>query len=260
MFASLINKIIGEADACLNEVQTFYSHKSKGDESMRLLLAEDERELSNALAAVLRHNNYSVDTVYNGKDALDYIMSGNYDGAIMDIMMPVMSGLDALTQLRSRGSLIPVLLLTAKSGVEDRVTGLDAGADDYLTKPFAMSELLARVRAMTRRMAADAAPSNEISFGDLTLSRASFELRCGDRSVRLGNKEFQMMEYLISNPHVLIPTERFMEKVWGYDSDTEINAVWVNISYLRRKIASIGSRVSIKAARGSGYSLEYENA
>ncbi|SDA25126.1 DNA-binding response regulator, OmpR family, contains REC and winged-helix (wHTH) domain [Ruminococcus sp. YE71] len=225
---------------------------------MRLLLAEDEKELSNALAAVLKHNNYSVDTVYNGKEAVDYALAGNYDGIIMDIMMPVMDGLEALRELRKRGVSLPVLLLTAKSELEDKVTGLDAGADDYLTKPFAMSELLARVRAMTRRMAQDAAPSNEISFGDLTLNRTTFEIAGPKGRVRLGNKEFQMMEYLISNPHQLISTERFMEKVWGYDSETEINAVWVHISYLRRRLNSAGSKVTIKASRGSGYSLEYD--
>ena len=225
---------------------------------MRLLLAEDEKELSNALSAVLKHNNYSVDAVYNGKDAVEYALAGNYDGIIMDIMMPVMNGLDALKELRKKGVTLPVLLLTAKSELEDKVTGLDAGADDYLTKPFAMSELLARVRAMTRRMAQDAAPPNEISFGDLTLNRSTFEITGPKGSVRLGNKEFQMMEYLISNPHMLISTERFMEKVWGYDSDTEINAVWVHISYLRRRLASAGSKVTIKASRGSGYSLEYD--
>lgn len=225
---------------------------------MRLLLAEDEKELSNALSAVLKHNNYSVDAVYNGMDAVEYALAGNYDGIIMDIMMPVMDGLTALKELRKKGVNLPVLLLTAKSELEDKVTGLDAGADDYLTKPFAMSELLARVRAMTRRMAQDAAPSNEISFGDLTLNRSTFEITGPKGSVRLGSKEFQMMEYLISNPHMLISTERFMEKVWGYDSDTEINAVWVHISYLRRRLTSAGSKVTIKASRGSGYSLEYD--
>lgn len=227
---------------------------------MRILLAEDEKEMSNALCAVLRHNNYSVDAVFNGRDALDYAMTGNYDAAIFDIMMPVMSGTEALAELRKKGNAMPVLLLTAKSQLEDKVAGLDAGADDYLTKPFAMSELMARVRAMTRRLAQDTAPSNELSFGDLTLDRAAFELRSTGGSVRLGNKEFQMMEYLISNPRHLISTERFMEKIWGYDSDTEINAVWVHISYLRRRLAAVGSKVVIKASRGSGYSLEYEDA
>ncbi len=226
---------------------------------MRLLLAEDEKELSNALVAVLKHNNYSVDPVYNGTDALSYASADNYDGIVMDIMMPGMSGLEVLREIRRKGNRVPVLLLTAKSELEDKVTGLDAGADDYLTKPFAMSELLARVRAMTRRMA-EAAPTDELAFGDVKLSRSSFELTGPKGSVRLGSKEFQMIEYMMQNPNMLISTERFMEKIWGYDSDAEINVVWVYISYVRKRFAAVGSGVTIRAARGSGYSLEYKNA
>ena len=226
---------------------------------MRLLLAEDEKELSNALTAVLKHNNYSVDAVYNGTDALSYASADNYDGLILDIMMPGMTGLEVLREIRRKGNRVPVLLLTAKSELEDKVTGLDAGADDYLTKPFAMSELLARVRAMTRRYA-DAVPSDELSFGDIRLSRSSFELTGPKGSVRLGNKEFQLLEYMMQNPNMLISTERFMEKIWGYDSDAEINVVWVYISYVRKRLAATGSAVTIRAARGSGYSLEYKNA
>ena len=226
---------------------------------MRLLLAEDEKELSNALTAVLKHNNYSVDAVYNGTDALSYASADNYDGLILDIMMPGMTGLEVLREIRRKGNRVPVLLLTAKSELEDKVTGLDAGADDYLTKPFAMSELLARVRAMTRRYA-DAVPSDELSFGDIRLSRSSFELTGPKGSVRLGNKEFQLLEYMMQNPNMLISTERFMEKIWGYDSDAEINVVWVYISYVRKRLAATGSAVTIRAARGSGYSLEYKDA
>ena len=226
---------------------------------MRLLLAEDEKELSNALTAVLKHNNYSVDAVYNGTDALSYASADNYDGLILDIMMPGMTGLEELREIRRKGNRVPVLLLTAKSELEDKVTGLDAGADDYLTKPFAMSELLARVRAMTRRYA-DAVPSDELSFGDIRLSRSSFELTGPKGSVRLGNKEFQLLEYMMQNPNMLISTERFMEKIWGYDSDAEINVVWVYISYVRKRLAATGSAVTIRAARGSGYSLEYKDA
>lgn len=226
---------------------------------MRLLLAEDEKELSNALVAVLKHSNYSVDAVYNGTDALAYASADNYDSIIMDIMMPGMTGLEVLREIRRKGNRVPVLLLTAKSELEDKVTGLDAGADDYLTKPFAMSELLARVRAMTRRLA-DTAPSDELCFGDVKLSRSSFELTGPKDSVRLGNKEFQLLEYMMQNPNMLISTERFMEKIWGYDSDAEINVVWVYISYVRKKLAAVGSAVTIRAARGSGYSLEYKDA
>ena len=225
---------------------------------MRILLAEDERELSNALTAILKHNNYSIDAVYNGADALDYALAADYDAIIMDIMMPKMSGLEALKRLRAEKCSVPVLLLTAKSELEDKVTGLDAGADDYLTKPFAMSELLARLRAMTRR-SADYAPEEQ-RYGNVNLSRATFEMSTPQGAVRLGNKEFQMMEYMMKNPNMLISTEKFMERIWGCDTDTEINVVWVYISYLRKKLRSIGANVAINAARGAGYSLAVENA
>ena len=228
---------------------------------MRLLLAEDEKALADALGAALKHNNYSVDIVYNGKEAVDYLAAGNYDALIMDIMMPVMDGVTALKEIRRSGNAIPVLLLTAKSEIEDRVEGLDAGADDYLTKPFAMSELMARVRAMTRRLGTSgAAPSDELRFGDLSLSRSTFEITSGGGSTRLGNKEFQMLEYMMRNPHMLISTEKFMEKIWGFDSDAEISVVWVYISYIRKKLSAVGSKVAIRAARGAGYSLEYDDA
>lgn len=220
---------------------------------MRLLIAEDERELSNALAAVFKHNKYSVDTVDNGEDAYDWVVNGNYDGLILDIMMPKMNGLEVLEKLRREGNSIPILLLTAKSEIEDRIKGLDLGADDYLPKPFDMGELLARVRAMMRR-------NSEIEptitrFGDVVLDKKSFMLQCGKESVLLGNKEFQMMEMFMSNPKNVISADMFMEKIWGYDSETEQNVVWVYISYLRKKLKSIHSTVLIKAIRGIGYIL-----
>ena len=175
---------------------------------MRLLLAEDEKELSKALCAVLKHNNYSVDAVYNGQDALDYGLCENYDGIILDLMMPKMNGLDVLKKLRENSIATPVIILTAKSELEDKITGLDAGADDYLTKPFAMGELLARLRALTRRKS-EFSP-NLLSFGNLSLNRETFELSVGEESVRLGNKEFQMMEMLLSNAGRLLSTEQFM--------------------------------------------------
>jgi DNA-binding response OmpR family regulator len=226
--------------------------------NMRILLAEDERELSNALTAILKHSNYSVDTVYNGADALEYALSDNYDCLILDIMMPKMSGLDVLENVRKSGSTVPVLLLTAKSEPEDIVEGLDSGADDYLTKPFTMSELLARLRAMTRRVR-EFVP-NELKFGDVTLSRSTYEMSTAKGTVRLGNKEFQMMEYLMANHGMLISTEKFMEKIWGYDTETEISVVWVYISYLRKKLREIESRVIIKASRGAGYMLAESDA
>lgn len=220
---------------------------------MRLLLAEDEIELSKALCAILKHNNYSVDAVYNGTDAYDWAMAGNYDGIILDIMMPGMDGLTVLKKLRAENVTAPVLFLTAKGELEDKIAGLDAGADDYLAKPFQIEELLARIRAMTRRKS-DFAPG-VLTYGNVSLDRAAYNLCCGDNAVRLGNKEFQMMEMLLSGPGRLIPTEQFMEKIWGFDSDAEINVVWVYISYLRKKLTSIGANVQIKASRGVGYTL-----
>ncbi len=221
---------------------------------MRLLLAEDEKEFSNALVAILKHNHYSVDAVYDGADALDYGLAGNYDGIILDIMMPKMNGLTVLKKLREAHVAVPVLFLTAKAEVDDRILGLDTGADDYLTKPFAMGELLARVRSMTRRKA-DFAP-NALQVGNLTLNRASFELSSGDQSIRLGNKEFQLLEMMMSSPNRLISTEQFMARIWGYDAEAEINVVWVYISNLRKKLVSLNANVEIRATRGAGYSLE----
>lgn len=221
---------------------------------MKLLLCEDEKELSNALRAILRHNNYTVDAVYDGEDALAYAEADKYDGIILDIMMPKMNGLEVLSALRSHGNNTPVLILTAKSETEDKITGLDLGADDYLAKPFDMGELLARVRAITRRGAGTA--SDTISYGDLSLNKQSFELSTSKETIRLGGKEYGIIELLISNPASLISTEKIMERVWGYDSEAEINVVWVYISSLRKKLAQIGSTVEIKAARGLGYTLE----
>ena len=220
---------------------------------MRLLLAEDERELSNALVAILKHNHYSVDAVYNGREALEYLTSQNYDGVILDIMMPETDGITVLKTIRGRGSTVPVIMLTAKSEIDDRVLGLDSGANDYLTKPFDLDELLARIRAMTRGAGAG---DSCLSFGGLTLNRATYELTSPSGCFRLANKEFQMMELLLSNPRHVISTERFMEKVWGYDSEAEINVVWVYISYLRKKLAALNSGVQIRASRNVGYSLE----
>lgn len=221
---------------------------------MRLLLAEDEKELSNALTVILKHNNYSVDAVYNGEDALAYLQAGNYDGAILDIMMPKMDGITVLKKIRAEGNTVPILILTAKSDVDDRVIGLDSGADDYLSKPFAAKELLARIRSITRRWTE--AVSSVLRLGNITLDCSSFELSTPDGSCRLPNKEFQMLEMLISHPSRIISTEHFMEKIWGYDSESEISVVWVYISYLRKRLSGLNANVQIKAARGQGYYLE----
>lgn len=221
---------------------------------MRLLLAEDEKSLSKALTVILERNNYSVDAVYDGVEALEYLKAGNYDGIILDIMMPKMDGLTVLKKIRQGGDLIPVLMLTAKSEIDDKVAGLDGGANDYLTKPFDVKELLARIRAMTRVQAA--VPDSVMRMGNISLDRSTFELSSPMGSFRLANKEFQVMELLMCNPKHLISTEFFMEKIWGCDSDAEINVVWVYISYLRKKLNALHADIQIKATRNSGYSLE----
>lgn len=221
---------------------------------MRLLLAEDEKALSKALTAILERNHYSVDAVYDGKEALAYLQSDTYDAVILDIMMPKKDGIEVLKELRKAQNNIPVLLLTAKAEIDDKVLGLDAGANDYLTKPFHTRELLARIRAMTR---VNTSQMNSLmQMGNITLNQATLELSSNYGSVRLANKEFQMMEMLMSNPHNLIPTERFMEKIWGYDSEAELNVVWVYISYLRKKLLALHANIQIKATRNAGYSLE----
>lgn len=197
---------------------------------MRLLLAEDELALSRAITTILKKNNYEVDAVYDGEAALDWLASNNYDGVILDLMMPKLDGLSVLTKLRAGGNNIPVLILTAKSEVDDKVLGLDAGANDYLTKPFAAKELLARIRAMTRAQSAQ--NTSEMRLGNICLNRATFELSSPTDSFRLANKEFQMMELLLANPRHLISTEQFMERIWGQDNDADIHVVWVYISYL----------------------------
>ncbi len=221
---------------------------------MRILLAEDEKELSNAIVAVLKHNYYSVDAVYNGEDALDWALNDEYDLIILDVMMPKINRLDVLKGLRDKNIDVPVLILTAKGEIDDRVIGLDLGADDYMCKPFNIKEFLARVRAIIRRK--QGIVSNNLEFNNMILNKENFELSYEDKSIRLGNKEYQILEMLMSNPNVIISTEKFMSKVWGYDSEAEINGVWVYISYLRKKLISINSPVEIKAFRGIGYKLE----
>ena len=222
---------------------------------MRILLAEDERSLSRAVVALLEKNNYAADAVYDGEEALAYLETGNYDGVILDIMMPKLDGLEVLRRLRERGDPVPVLLLTARSEVEDKVAGLDMGANDYLTKPFSTAEFMARIRAMTRSQAVGQVTSR-LTFGNITLDQATFELSSPQGSYRLANKEYQMMELLLRNPRQIIPAERFLERIWGYDSDVELNVVWVYISYLRKKLAALQADIQIRATRNVGYSLE----
>jgi len=221
---------------------------------MRILLAEDEKDLSRALVAIFTKNNYSVDAVYDGEAAVSYLTEGNYDCAILDVMMPKLDGISVLKKVRKAGNNLPVLILTAKSEIDDRILGLDSGADDYLTKPFEVKELLARVRAITRRLTAGV--DTDLSFGNCTLSRSTYILSTQEGSVRLANKEFQMLEMLMSAPKGVIPPERFMEKIWGFDSESDISVVWVYITYLRKKLANVQANVSIKAMRNAGYTLE----
>ncbi len=221
---------------------------------MRLLLAEDEKALSKALATILERSNYSVDTVYDGEAALEYLAADNYDGVILDIMMPKKDGITVLKELRSRGSKIPVLILTAKSEVDDKVLGLDSSANDYLTKPFHSRELLARIRAMTRTQSSQT--SSVLQMGNITLDQRTYELSSPTGSFRLANREFQILELLMQNPGNLISAERLMEKIWGYDSETEISVVWVYISYLRKKLSALGANIQIRATRNVGYCLE----
>lgn len=224
---------------------------------MRLLLAEDEVSLSKALVVILQKSNYAVDAVYDGQEALDYLEDEVYDGVILDIMMPKLDGLSVLSTIRKEGNNVPVLLLTAKGEVDDKVKGLDLGANDYLAKPFDVKELLARIRAITRINTLS--QDSSMSFGNIKLDRTTYELTGENQTIKLPNKEFQMLELLLSNPKQVISTERIFEKIWGYDSDTELNIVWVYIAYLRKKLKKVGANVKIQAHRNVGYSLELED-
>lgn len=225
---------------------------------MRLLLAEDEEALSKALVTILKHNNYAVDAVFDGQQALDYLECGIYDGLILDLMMPKVDGITVLKTIRRKGNKIPVLILTAKSEVDDKVFGLDCGADDYLTKPFVTKELLARIRAMTRRQSD--LQDNALVYGDLRLDRTSFELISKKGKLLLTAKEFQIMEMFMMNPKCILSAEQLMDRVWGLESETEISVVWTYISYLRKKLKTLDSSVTIKAVRNVGYTLEVPDA
>ena len=219
----------------------------------KILIVEDEKALSRVLVKIFEKNYYSVDAVYNGQEALDYIATGNYDIVLMDVMMPVMDGITALKKIRADGNQIPVLLLTAKSEADDKVMGLDSGANYYITKPFDTKELLAAVRAITRK---EEQTDNRLHFGNITLDTSTYELASDTDSVKLTNKEFQMMEMFMSNPKILVSADTLMERIWGYDSDSEINVVWAYISYLRKKLKNLNANFTIKSSRNSGYSLE----
>ena len=221
---------------------------------MRILLAEDEKELSKALCTLLKYNNFSVDAVYDGEDALDYLDSNIYDCLILDIMMPKLDGISVLKAIREKGNNIPILMLTAKSEIDDKCLGLDLGADDYLTKPFSTKELLSRIKALVRRKTEKI--ESELVFGDLKLNRLTYEIESCSGTLKLGNKEYQMLELMMLSPKTMVSVEQFMNKIWDFDSDAELNVVWVYISYLRKKLKMVGSNVEIKSSRNVGYYLE----
>lgn len=221
---------------------------------MRLLLAEDEADLAEALTVFFQKNHFSVDTVANGLDAYTYGLTGAYDGIVLDVMMPKMNGFEVLEKLRGENIQTPIMMLTARGQKQDRITGFNAGADDYLPKPFDPDELLSRVRAILRR-GGDYKPT-VLSFGDVWLNTSSGELSCGGRTVSLSGREFQVMELFMRMPHMTLSAERLLEKIWGWDSDAEINVVWVNISNLRKKLKGLDANVTIRAIRGLGYALE----
>lgn len=221
---------------------------------MKLLYAEDEISLSEAVVDILSYHKYTVDPVYNGRDALEYARLCRYDGIILDIMMPEIDGLEVLRRLRAEGNTTPVLLLTAKSDISDRIAGLDSGADDYLPKPFNTGELLARIRAMLRRRT-EFTP-DVLICGNMTLDMRSFTLSACGKSVVLPKLEYKMLELFMLNRGAYISTEDILTNVWGYDTDAEPGIVWVYISYLRKRLVSIGASAEIKARRNIGYTLE----
>ncbi len=221
---------------------------------MRILLAEDDRDLSAAVKTLLSRAGYVTDAVFDGEEALSFATADAYDGMILDWMMPRMDGVEALRRMRAEGVTTPCLLLTARDAVEDRIAGLDAGADDYLPKPFNAQELLARVRAMLRRR--ETYVPDVVTVEDLSLDKGTGELRCGERSAHLTGKAFQMMALFMENPRILFSVQQLMDRVWGWDTEAEVNVVWVNISTLRKKLAELGTAVEIRVHRGTGYSLE----
>ena len=224
---------------------------------MKLLYAEDEPALSEAVVDYLTYHKYIVDAVYDGADAYDYAMTGTYDGIILDIMMPKRDGLEVLSALRRNGCRTPVLLLTAKTQVEDRIQGLDTGADDYLPKPFDMGELVARIRAMLRRR--EEYHPDLICFGNLTLNMQSGVISVGEMSFQLPKQEYRLMEQLMLHHTMYLSSESLLVKAWGYDAETDLSSVWLYISYLRKRLSAMNSGVEIVSKRNIGYKLEFRS-
>ena len=225
---------------------------------MRLLVIEDEKRLAQNLAELLRRQGYTVDVSSDGVSGYDNAVTDIYDLILLDAMLPGMDGFTLLQRLRQEGHTVPVLMLTARSGVDDRVQGLDCGADYYLTKPFEPDELLACIRSLLRRGGGEAKTDDAIAFGDLRLEPGTFQLSCGERSLRLSRREYDMLELLLRSQGRVVPKEQLLLKVWGYDSDAEDNNVEVYISFLRRKLTHLHSAVSIRTRRMVGYYLEVE--
>ena len=221
---------------------------------MRILIAEDDPKLRKSLVHIFEHNHYAVDSVDNGTDALEYASTDAYDGLVLDIMMPGLDGVTVLQKLRSAGITTPALFLTARTEVHQRIEGLDAGADDYLPKPFSTQELLARVRAMLRRK--DNFTPDLLTVGALTLNRSTYELQCGSQILSLSGKEFQVMEMLMCNPNQILTAEQLISHIWGWDSNVDTSVVWVHMSNIRKKLDALGAPVSIRFVRNAGYVLE----
>ena len=222
---------------------------------MRLLLVEDEKQLSEALQQILIKNNYSVDAVFNGEDGLDYGLTDVYDVIILDIMLPKLNGLQVLKMLRNKKISTPVILLTAKGSIEDKILGLDSGADDYLPKPFSPEELLARLRALTRRNG-DFINENILEFSDIRLNLSTYEMEVRDNSITLTLKEFDILKYFLQRPKIVVSKDDLISKLWGFDSDIEHNNIEVYISFLRKKLSYVESNVKITTIRRVGYRLE----
>ena len=223
---------------------------------MRILIADDEIELATALAKILRKNNYSVDITNDGEEALLRFEQESYDAIILDIMMPKIDGIEVLKTIRKTNKNIPIMMLTAKTEVEDKVLGLDSGANDYLEKPFDTRELLARLRNITKQKEE---VDNKLTLGNISLNRKTFELEGNNKSIKLTNKEFQMMEMLMQNKKIVISAQQLIDKIWGDDLNADNNVIWVYISYLRKKLLTLSANIEIKATRNIGYCLEIKD-
>ncbi len=221
---------------------------------MRILIAEDEIELARGLKFLLEKNKYIVDIVHDGEGALDYFRNTEYDVVILDIMMPKKNGLEVLSAIRREKSRVPVMMLTARSEVKDRVEGLERGADDYLPKPFSTREFIARVKALSRRN--EGYMEDRLLFGSVSLDRNCYELSCREKNVRLNNKEFQMAELFMRHPHIVFSTEHLMDRVWDTDSEAGLEVVWTYIGFVRKKLKMIDADIEIRTIRGAGYSME----